>query len=84
MIVRTGSTRTEGMPDRVIGIAALIVAATLWILFGLLASRMSSTASQTMAATICCPCLLGITWIGMDLASGMRLGRIVATLMGRS
>lgn len=67
----------EALPTRIVGTAALLAAGGLWIVLGWIIAHTASTTSQTILATCFAPCLLGITWIGLDMASDMALGRLM-------
>jgi len=73
----------EALPTRAIGAFATIVVAMLWVVLAVVLANVRTGMEQTMLATITIPCLAGITWICLDMATDMALGRAVARIRSR-
>lgn len=68
------------IPTRLIGAVAALGVVVLWILLALMLSSAPSGTEQTLIATIAVPCLTGISWICLDMATDMALGRMVSRI----
>lgn len=79
-IERPALDDVEALPTRLIGVVSTIGVALLWVLLALLLSTVPSGAGQTIMATIAIPCLTGVTWICLDMATDMALGRAVSRI----